>query len=251
MSKPASRALVVIDVQNEYISGNLLVEYPDPIQSLANIGTAMDAARTFGIPVVVVQNTAPAGAPLFDKGTHGWELHEVVASRPRDHYVEKSLPSAFAGTDLDAWIVERGIDTVTVVGYMTHNCVAATVVQALHAGLAVEVLLDATGAVPYTNRAGAASAEEIHRSYSVVFQSRFAAVINTAEWIDAIASGKSPERDTIFGSNQRARQAYELANQSGTARAANWTSRVESTRRFDHHVGGTDAGLSNTAGRQH
>jgi nicotinamidase-related amidase len=212
MSKPASRALVVIDVQNEYISGNLLVEYPDPIQSLANIGTAMDAARTFGIPVVVVQNTAPAGAPLFDKGTHGWDLHEVVASRPRDHYVEKSLPSAFAGTDLGAWIAERGIDTLTVVGYMTHNCVAATVVQALHAGLAVEVLPDATGSVPYANRAGTASAEELHRSYSVVFQSRFAAVVKTAEWIDAIASGQAPERDTIFGSNQRARQAYALSN---------------------------------------
>jgi nicotinamidase-related amidase len=212
MSKPARRALVVIDVQNEYISGHLLVEYPDPSQSLANIGIAMDAARTSGIPVVVVQNTAPAGAPLFDKGTHGWGLHEVVASRPRDHYVEKSLPSAFAGTDLGAWIAERGIDTLTVVGYMTHNCVAATVVQALHAGLAVEVLSDATGSVPYANRAGTASAEEIHRSYSVVFQSRFAAVLGTAEWIDAIASGQSPERDTIFGSNQRARQAYVLAN---------------------------------------
>jgi nicotinamidase-related amidase len=212
MSTPTRRALVVIDVQNEYISGNLLVEYPDPGQSLANIGTAIDAARAAGIPVVVVQNTAPAGAPLFDKGTHGWRLHEVVASRPHDHYVEKTLPSAFAGTDLGAWIAARGIDTLTVAGYMTHNCVAATVVQAMHAGLAVEVLLDATGAVPYANRAGTASAEEIHRAYSVVFQSRFAAVLATGEWIDAIASGKPPERDTIWGSNQRARQAFVLAN---------------------------------------
>jgi nicotinamidase-related amidase len=212
MSTPARRALVVIDVQNEYISGNLLVEYPDPGQSLSNIGIAMDAARAAGIPVVVVQNTAPAGAPLFDKGTHGWHLHDALASRPRDHYVEKSLPSAFAGTDLGAWIAARGIDTLTVIGYMTHNCVAATVVQALHAGLAVEVLGDATGAVPYANRAGTASAEEIHRAYSVVFQSRFAAVLGTAEWIDTVASGKAPERDTIFGSNLRARQADALAN---------------------------------------
>jgi nicotinamidase-related amidase len=212
MSTPARRALVVIDVQNEYISGNLLVEYPDPGQSLSNIGIAMDAARAAGIPVVVVQNTAPAGAPLFDKGTHGWRLHDALASRPRDHYVEKSLPSAFAGTDLGAWIAARGIDTLTVIGYMTHNCVAATVVQALHAGLAVEVLGDATGAVPYANRAGTASAEEIHRAYSVVFQSRFAAVLGTAEWIDTVASGKAPERDTIFGSNLRARQADALAN---------------------------------------
>jgi nicotinamidase-related amidase len=206
MPQPARRALVVIDVQNEYVSGNLLIEYPDPALSLANIGNAIDAARDAGIPVVIVQNTAPAGAPIFDKGSQGWQLHAVVASRPHDHYVEKLLPSAFAGTDLGEWLTRRGVDTLTVVGYMTHNCVAATVVQALHAGLAVEVLDDAIGAVPYANRAGRVSAQEIHRAYCIVFQSRFAAVLGTAAWIGALASGKAPGRDTIFGSNQRALQ---------------------------------------------
>jgi nicotinamidase-related amidase len=205
MSSTPRRALVVIDVQNEYVSGNLPIEYPDVRVSLARIGEAMDAAREAGIPVVVVQNSAPAGAPLFDKGSHGWQLHEVVASRPHDCYVEKKLPSAFAGTGLADWIAGRGIDTLTVVGYMTHNCVAATVIQALHAGLAVEVLHDATGAVPYANRAGTASAQAIHNAYSVVFQSRFAAVLGTGEWIDVLGTGKAPERDSIFGSNQRAR----------------------------------------------
>lgn len=179
--------------------------------SLANIGAAMDAARAAGIPVVVVQNTAPAGAPLFDRGSHGWQLHDVVARRPHDYYVEKKLPSAFAGTGLADWIAGHKIDTLTVAGYMTHNCVAATVVQALHAGLAVEVLHDATGSVPYANRAGTASAEEIHNAYSVVFQSRFAAVLETSEWIDALSTGKAPERDSIFGSNQRARKALSAA----------------------------------------
>jgi nicotinamidase-related amidase len=199
------RALVVIDVQNEYISGNLLIEYPDVRLSLANIGKAMDAARAAGIPVVVVRNTAPAGAPLFDRGTHGWQLHEVVTSRPHDHLVEKSLPSAFAGTNLAEWIAEHRIDTLTVAGYMTHNCVASTVLHALHAGLAVEVLHDATGSVSYANRAGEASARQIHDAFSVVFQSRFAAVLETGEWVALLAGGQAPERDSIFASNQRAR----------------------------------------------
>jgi hypothetical protein len=106
----------------------------------------MDAARAHGIPVVVVQNTAPAGAPIFVKGTPGWELHPVVASRPRDHYVEKSLPSAFAGTDLAQWIEARGINTLAVIGYMTHNCVDSTIKHALHSGIAVEYMQDASGA---------------------------------------------------------------------------------------------------------
>lgn len=204
------RALIVIDVQNEYVSGNLLIEFPDIRQSLANIGKAMDAAREAGIPVVVVQNSAPPGSPIFTKGSYGWQLHETVASRPHEHYVEKKLPSAFAGTDLADWIAAREIDTLAVAGYMIHNCVASTVQHALHAGLAVEVLHDATGAVPYVNRAGTVSAEEIQRAFSVVFQSRFAAVLDTHEWIDVIQTGKTPERDSIFQSNQRARLSAKL-----------------------------------------
>lgn len=198
------RALVVIDVQNEYVSGNLLIEYPPVRDSLRNIGRAMDAARTSAIPVVVVQNTAPQGAPIFAKGTPGWELHEVVSSRKADHHIEKSLPSCFAGTDLADWIVRHGIDTLTVAGYMTHNCVDSTIKHALHAGLAAEFLHDASGSLSYVNRAGRASAEELHRVFSVVLQSRFAAVLSTDEWLAALTAGGPIERDTIFQSARRA-----------------------------------------------
>ena len=147
---------------------------------------------------------APADAPLFATGSHGWELHETVASRPRAHLVQKQLPSAFAGTDLGEWLMARGIDTLAVVGYMTHNCNDTTIKHAFDAGLQVEFLMDASGSVPYANRAGFASAEEIHRVFAVVQQSRFAAVIGTDEWIAHLAAGTAPERDTIHASHQRA-----------------------------------------------
>jgi len=37
MTEPARRALIVIDVQNEYVTGNLLIEYPDIHTTLGNI----------------------------------------------------------------------------------------------------------------------------------------------------------------------------------------------------------------------
>ena len=205
MSRTSRRALLVIDAQNEYVSGRLPIEYPDVECSLANIASAMDAARGRSIPVVVVQNTAPPGAPIFRKGTPGWELHERVASRPYDHYVEKRLPSAFAGTDLGAWIATNSIDTLVVVGYMTHNCADSTIRHALHAGIAVEFLEDAAGAVSYANRAGSVSAKDVHTASCVVLQSRFAAVMSTAEWIELVATASEPERDSIYSSSQRAR----------------------------------------------
>src|SRR5690348_16970183 len=107
MSQKSRRALIVIDVQNEYFTGNLLIEYPDPRESLRNITRAMDEGKSAGIPVVVVQNHAPASSPLFARGSHGWELHQAIAGRPRDHYVEKTLPSAFTGTDLAVWIARN------------------------------------------------------------------------------------------------------------------------------------------------
>jgi hypothetical protein len=63
-----------------------------------------------------------------------------------------------------------------------------------------------TGSVPYANRAGRATAEEIHRVVSVVMQARFANVMTTDEWVNALNTGVTPERDSIFSSNQRARR---------------------------------------------
>ncbi len=207
MSNRPRRALIVIDVQNEYVTGNLPIEFPDIELSLSNIATAMDAAKTAGIPVIVVQQSAPAGSPIFAKGSSGWELHDVVRSRASDHYLEKRLPSAFAGTNLADWLSERQIDTLTVAGYMTHNCDDSTIKHAFHAGLAVEFLSDAAGSVPYINRAGAASAEEIHRTFSVSMQARFAAVMSTREWVGLAHTNGVAERDNLFNSNQRARAA--------------------------------------------
>ncbi|MDE2317180.1 MAG: cysteine hydrolase [Xanthomonadaceae bacterium] len=198
------RALVVIDVQNEYESGGLRIQYPPVADSLRNIGRAMDAAHVAGIPVIVAQQSSPADALLFATGSRGWELHPVVAGRPRQHYLRKTLPSAFAGTDLGDWLRQHGVDTLAVVGYMTHNCNDTTIKHAFDAGLQVEFLMDASGSVPYANRAGSATAEEIHRVFAVVEQSRYAAVTTTDEWIAHLAAGTVPQRDTIHASHQRA-----------------------------------------------
>lgn len=200
------RALLVIDVQNEYFSnGALPITHPPVATSLPNIVQAMDAARAAQVPVIVVQHQLPAGAPAFAPGSKGWQLHPDIAGRPADLRLDKQLPSAFTGTGLAAWLREHEINTLTITGYMTHNCNASTVFEAFHAGLAVEVLSDATGALGYDNAAGRASAEEIHRVFSVVFHSNFAAVSTTAEWLDALSTGRALSKDNVLSSNQRAR----------------------------------------------
>ncbi|UXY51159.1 cysteine hydrolase family protein [Pseudomonas tohonis] len=206
MAQP-KRALIVIDVQNEYVSGDLLIEYPPVDQSLANIGRAMDAATAAGIPVVLVQHLAPEDSPIFARGSRGAELHPVVADRAHDHVVQKALPSALTGTDLGPWLRERGIDTLTIVGYMTQHCDESTARQARHEGWSVELLHDATGSVPFANDLGSASAEEIHRVFTLVSHTGFAAVASTGQWLAAVATGKALQPDNLYLSNQRAVKA--------------------------------------------
>jgi nicotinamidase-related amidase len=206
MTATPRRALIVIDVQNEYFTGQMKIEYPPVETSLPNIGRAMDAAREAGIPVVVVQHDAPEASPIFARGSDGWQLQALVAQRAADHRINKKMASVFAGTDLAEWLAANAIDTLTIVGYMTHNCNASTIYEAMHRGLQVEVLQDATGALPYENAAGKVSAEEIHRVFNTVFHSNFGAVASTEEWQSAVRDGRKLERDNIYLSNQRTRR---------------------------------------------
>ncbi|TWG87558.1 nicotinamidase-related amidase [Cupriavidus gilardii J11] len=205
MTKSPRRALVVVDVQNEYITGNMPIEYPPIDTSLSNIALAMDAAREADVPVIVVQHDAAETSPVFAKGSHGWQLHPTVAERPAAHRINKTMGSAFANTDLGDWLSANAIDTVVIAGYMTHNCDAATILHAAHNGWKVEFLSDATGSLPYENAGGRASAEEIHRVFCTVFHSNFAAVMTTKDWVAAVREGRPSAPDNIYLSNQRAR----------------------------------------------
>ena len=201
------RALLVIDVQNEYFTGQLRIEYPDPARSLDNIGRAMDAARAAGIPVIVVRHLAPAGAPIFAPGSDGAELHPEVARRGYDLLLDKHAASCFAGTGLADWLQARDIDTLSIIGFMTHNCDDATVRHAAHHGWKVEFLHDASGSLPYANALGRASAEEIHRVFCIVMHTGFAAVCSTDDWLAAVSAGSALTADSVWLSHQRAIEA--------------------------------------------
>jgi len=204
MSKTPKRALIVIDVQNEYFSGKLRIEHPPVTLSLPNICRAMDAASAAGVPVVVVRHLLPEEFPVFARGSAAADLHPEIARRPRDHLVDKGMASALCGTGLGDWLRARGVDTLSIVGYMTHHCDDSTMREAHHAGWQVELLHDASGSLPYRNAIGAASAEEIHRVFTVVAHTGFAAVASTDQWLAALAAGEALAADNLFLSNQRA-----------------------------------------------
>ena len=59
--------------------------------------------------------------------------------------VRKTVPSAFFGTGLAAWLAQRGVQTLAVAGAVTSGCVRASVVDAMSHGFRPLVLSDCVG----------------------------------------------------------------------------------------------------------
>ncbi|MFC7878763.1 isochorismatase family protein [Isoptericola sp. NPDC057391] len=206
------RALVLVDVQQEYFGGPLEIQYPPHDTSLPQIARAIDAAAAAGIPVVAVQHTVGEGAPVFDPTSEGFRLHPEVEGRRSGDWksVVKQYGTVFAGTDLLAWLRERDIDTITLVGYMTNNCIISSAAEAETHELSAEVLSDATGAVNIANDAGFADAMAVHTTLLTVLNSNWAAVADTTAWIDAVTAGQPlPKSDlgtsAVIGAQRAAR----------------------------------------------
>lgn len=196
------RALIVIDAQNEYFEGPLSIQYPLREESLANIVSAIDTAQVEGMPVAFVQHTMGEGAPVFEPSTERFELHADVEARRKEdtHAVVKQFGSVYAETDVEQWLRDNDVDTVTLVGFMTNNCVIASAVEGEKLGFTTEVLSDATGAINLANSAGQVDAEIVHITMMALLNSNFAAVATTRKWTDAVREDTVLERSNLIKS---------------------------------------------------
>lgn len=201
MSTPR-RALVLVDVQQQYFSGPLEIQYPPHQESLPMIVRAIDAAAVAGIPIAVIKHSEGEGAPVFAPGTQEFDLHPDVESRKTDAWkgVIKQYGSVYADTDVAGWLRQHDIDTVTLVGYMTNNCILASAVEAEVLGFNTEVLSDATGAINLANDAGFADAKTVHTTLLALLNSNWAAVGTTDAWTDALETGQALKRSDLGSS---------------------------------------------------
>lgn len=175
------RALLVIDVQNEYFDGAFPIRHP--AGHLDSILQAMDDAASRQVPVVVIRHHQPdPESEVFRKDSPMWELHPEVQTRSHDVLIDKSLPGSFTHTPLDDFLKSQQVETVTIAGYMTQVCCDTTARQAFHRGYKVEFLSDATGTLDVANKAGSVTAEQLHESILVAQQMFISDVIDLAQW---------------------------------------------------------------------
>jgi nicotinamidase/pyrazinamidase len=186
-----TRALIVVDVQNDFCEGGSLA-VPG--------GAAVAAAITGHIPsagydhVVATRDHHIDPGPHFAEhpdfletwpahcvvGTGGVELHPALDREPLEAIFDKGeFAAAYSGFEgaadgipLADWLRERGVDAVDVVGIATDHCVRATALDAVGNGFATRVLLTLTAGVAegtteaalhQLRRAGVELEGEVHR----------------------------------------------------------------------------------------
>jgi ureidoacrylate peracid hydrolase len=147
---PAHTALLIVDMQNDFVSpdghfarnGKEVGRIARIIPGLVRI---VDVARAAGVVVIFTRQTTLPGlasdspAWVYFKtrdgkspdytmaGSWGAELIPELDPPAGTVVIEKHRPSAFLGTDLDATLRARGIESIVVAGCVTQGCVQATV----------------------------------------------------------------------------------------------------------------------------
>jgi nicotinamidase-related amidase len=174
------KALLVIDVQNEYFTGKLKVTYPN--NSLDNILKVMDYAKENDMLIIIVQHTSINGN-TFIKNSNEWEIHPKILEKSYDYIIEKNEPSSFYGTNLEEILKKENIEGVVISGYMTQMCCDTTAREAFHKGYLVEFLSDATGTIDVSNEVGTISSKDLHIATLIAQSLRFSKIISSEEWI--------------------------------------------------------------------
>ena len=171
--------LILIDCQNEYVTGAL---------PLAGIDVAMENAKTLlqrfrdaGQPVVHIQHQGKAGGAFDLDDTRG-AFDTRVAPVAGEPVIRKSLPNSFAGTDLQKTLEGIGRQKLVIAGFQTHMCVSATTRAALDLGYRNTLVSDAitTRDLPGPGGDGVVPAETIHIATLAALADRFAIIAATA-----------------------------------------------------------------------
>ncbi|MBO9575900.1 MAG: cysteine hydrolase [Sphingobium sp.] len=166
---PARTAHLIVDMQNGFMEIGAPVEVPMARQTVPAVNRISRALRDAGGTNVFLQFTTPRDLAswsvfyerstpefarvhqaAFTPGAHFWQLWpDLDVDLARDVRIEKARFGAFIpGTcDLDAFLRERGIDTLIITGTLTNCCCESTARDAMQLNYKVIFATDANAAL--------------------------------------------------------------------------------------------------------
>jgi nicotinamidase/pyrazinamidase len=179
MAGHKKRALIVVDVQNDFCpGGTLAVAHGDEV--VAPLNNLIDEFLERGEPVFKSRDWHPKQTKHFSayggtwpvhcvQNTKGAEFHPDLIDDMHIRVISKGLGdedsySAFDGTDLALQLRRLGVEEVWVGGLATDYCVKNTVLDALKEGFRVKALENAMRAVELQPGDGESAIEEMREA---------------------------------------------------------------------------------------
>jgi len=151
---PARTALLVVDMQNDFVRADGSLHVPDAEATLPAIAGLLERFRAAGARVAFSQDTHGEGDPEWEiwpeharEGTWGWEIVEELVPREDETVLRKVRYDAFYGTHLDHFLRLWGVDTLVLCGTVANICVHYTAASAALRWYDVVVARDATSAL--------------------------------------------------------------------------------------------------------
>lgn len=145
-------AIIIIDMLNDFVSGNLRCERAQHI--IPKLKKLVEAARSHGVPVIYCNDAhyysdfeiVHRWGPHAIKGTKGAEVIPELQPKENDYIIEKRTYSGFFETGLDTLLRSlydgEGVKTVVLCGLHTHICVRHTAADAFFRGYKIVIAKD-------------------------------------------------------------------------------------------------------------
>ena len=176
-------ALIVIDAQESFRHRPFWSESDLPAY-LAAQQALIDGCVARGVPVVQIFHVGQAAFAL--ESGHVRTL-DGLSIQP-DVVIHKQHHSAFAGTDLAAWLTARGVKRLIVSGIRTEQCCETTTRYASDVGFHVDFVSEAmlTFAMTHAGTGRSHSAAEIRERTELVLEGRFARIASVEQALAAL-----------------------------------------------------------------
>lgn len=178
-----NKALILIDIQNDYFDGgtNPLI---GSVEASLNSRKILDWFRSRNELVIHVQHLAVRpGATFFIPGTFGAEIHHLVVPIKSEKVIQKHSPNSFLGTDLKDYLDQNQVNQLVICGMMTHMCVDATTRAAKDLGYQCLVISDGCATRDLEIQGKTIPAQSVHNSFLAAFASYYAGLTTTEEFL--------------------------------------------------------------------
>lgn len=177
------RALVLIDIQNDYFPGG---KWALRGMELAadNASKLLAAARAAGDLVIHVRHEfQSADAPFFAPGSEGAKIHPKVRNVAGEAVVLKHHVNSFRETDLKEILDGHGVEEVVICGAMSHMCVDAGTRAASDLGYRCVVVHDACATRDQEFQGAVVPAVQVHAAFMAALRFGYAKLVTTEEYL--------------------------------------------------------------------